>query len=67
MEQQIISLPKSREELIHCVFLSEFDINVGPQMIEQYSKYFSMSNQAFSALADYLIPKPELCGKIIIV
>lgn len=58
---------REKEDLIKCIFLSEFDINVGPQMIDQYSEIFPLNNQVFTALADYIIPKPELCGKIITV
>lgn len=49
--------------MIKCVIFCEFDVNVGPVVRYQYPKY--MSNEVFGALSDFLIPSPELCGKLI--
>jgi len=49
--------------MIKCVMFCEFDVNFGPILTYQYPNY--MSNEVFGTLSDFLIPLPELCGKLI--
>ncbi|KYR01985.1 NPR2 family protein [Tieghemostelium lacteum] len=49
---------------IKCIFYSEFHNIYGTKIIHQYPEGF-ISNEVFEGFAEYIIPKPKLCGKII--
>eukprot|EP01132_Coremiostelium_polycephalum_P007829 gene7829-9643_t len=49
---------------IKCIFYSEFHNIYGTKIIHQYPEGF-ISNDIFDGFAEYIIPKPKLCGKVI--
>ncbi|EGC38526.1 hypothetical protein DICPUDRAFT_148736 [Dictyostelium purpureum] len=51
-------------EVIKCIFYSEFHNIYGTKILHQYPEGF-ISNEVFEGFAEYIIPKPKLCGKVI--
>ncbi|KAM9972616.1 hypothetical protein ACTFIR_011983 [Dictyostelium discoideum] len=51
-------------DIIKCIFYSEFHNIYGTKILHQYPEGF-VSNEVFEGFAEYIIPKPKLCGKII--
>jgi len=49
---------------VKCIFYSEFHNIYGTKIIQQYPEGF-ISNDVFEGFAEYIIPKPKLCGKVI--
>ncbi len=65
---------------IRCIVFSEFEVKLGPQIAFQVSSmvYFSgimtakvpegyISKDEFTAVKKFLIPKPELCDRLIVM
>ncbi|CAG9333103.1 unnamed protein product [Blepharisma stoltei] len=52
--------------MISCVMFCEFHIKRGPALVYQYPENY-LSKDTFDSLSDILIPRPELCGKVISV
>jgi len=51
--------------VIQSIFLSEFNDIQGPVIVFQYPDNHILQSIEIFNVSDYLIPKPELCGKII--
>lgn len=49
---------------MQCALFSEFDVKKGPALLAQYPAEF-IDNYEFSAYSELLIPRVELCGKLI--
>eukprot|EP01105_Mastigella_eilhardi_P012897 TRINITY_DN2938_c0_g2_i1.p1 TRINITY_DN2938_c0_g2~~TRINITY_DN2938_c0_g2_i1.p1 ORF type:complete len:423 (-),score=118.84 TRINITY_DN2938_c0_g2_i1:59-1327(-) len=54
------------QQRISCIIYSEFDNDAGPRLVCQAPRGF-LSAAAFDSLADYVICKPELCGRHLVV
>ena len=52
--------------MINCVLFSEFHVKAGPSLVYQYPLDY-LSEPQFKAVCDILIPRSELCGKVISV
>ena len=48
---------------IKSIFFSEFHYLTGPELVCQYPEH-AIKDEIFKILSDYIIPKPELCGKL---
>ena len=51
---------------MNAVIYCEFDHQLGPSIVYQYPKDY-VSHTTFNNFAEILIPRPELCGKVITV
>ncbi|EFA78815.1 NPR2 family protein [Heterostelium album PN500] len=49
---------------IKCIFYSEFHNIYGTKIFYQYPEGF-IANDVFEGFAEFIIPKPKLCGKVI--
>lgn len=52
--------------MINCVLFSEFHVKAGPSLVCQFPLDY-LSEPQFKSVCDILIPRPELCGKVISV
>ncbi|GAM21598.1 hypothetical protein SAMD00019534_047730 [Acytostelium subglobosum LB1] len=52
------------EGQIKCIFYSEFHNTFGTKIFYQYPEGF-IANDVFEGIAEFIIPKPKLCGKVI--
>eukprot|EP00965_Chrysotila_dentata_P094638 3129593-Pleurochrysis_carterae.AAC.1 len=57
---------EEREGVLRAVFLCEFDNQVGRTLAHQAPRDY-ISAEEFDAISDYLIPKPQLCGRLIAI
>ncbi|KAH7640423.1 nitrogen permease regulator-like 2 [Dermatophagoides farinae] len=55
-------IPKGIDAIIFC----EFDVHLGPVLKHQYPENY-VTKETFESLSVYLIPKPELYGKLITI
>jgi len=51
--------------MVNCVLFSEFHYKAGPSLVYQHPTY--LSEPQFKSVCDVLIPRQELCGKVISV
>ncbi|XP_070377595.1 GATOR1 complex protein NPRL2 isoform X4 [Dermacentor albipictus] len=61
-----MTLGTVRDSLIKCIFFCEFHPTAGPKIMYQVPVNY-ISEETFSAISVYLIPKPELQHKLITV
>ncbi|XP_077522286.1 nitrogen permease regulator-like 2 isoform X2 [Amblyomma americanum] len=61
-----MALNTVRDSLIKCIFFCEFHPTAGPKIMYQVPVNY-ISEETFSAISVYLIPKPELQHKLITV
>ncbi|XP_037575012.1 GATOR complex protein NPRL2-like isoform X1 [Dermacentor silvarum] len=61
-----MALGTVRDSLIKCIFFCEFHPTAGPKIMYQVPVNY-ISEETFSAISVYLIPKPELQHKLITV
>jgi len=52
--------------MIKCVLFCEFDYKLGPALVYQYPLNYLKEDQ-FNAHSDVLIPRPEICGKVVTI
>ena len=64
----ILSIPASHAQtsanFIQCIFLSEFDNEIGPKITFQVPENF-LSCEIFDSVSDYIIAGSELCNKLV--
>lgn len=56
----------NKQKGINAIIFCEFDVNLGPILKHQYPDNY-ITKEFFESLSVYLIPKPELYGKLITV
>ena len=64
VSKEFFVMPQTQSPNFLAIFYCEFDAHLGPKIVSQIPSNFT-ENLPFDSISDYVIPKPDLCNRLL--